>query len=338
MLKMCALVLAVVCWCPAAQGMPFDQAYWIAVSSGVVKIEVSRSDGYSLGTGVVVDRGKVVTACHVVRGASKVAVVYAGVRYNAIAREISARHDLCVLNAPLLEARPVVLRPTTQLAIGEEVGAIGFSAGAGIHYAHGAVERLHRYDGSLVIQGGAAFTSGASGGGLFDADRRLVGILLFRMRSAGAQYFSAPVEWIRDVPSGDLSEAADSASPVEPFWNRTFEQLPWFMRANILVSAGRWDEVPALLALWQHDEPGSAEAAFLAGELDSQRNDTEQALIDYRDAVARDPGHALAWCGLLRASMKARMTDGARQAYAKLVALSPVLSNRMANEFPEVMQ
>jgi serine protease Do len=215
---------------------------------------------------------------------------------------------------------------------------MGFSAGAGIHYAHGAVERLHPYDGGLIIQGGAAFTSGASGGGLFDADRRLVGILLFRMRSAGAQYFSAPVEWIRDVPSGDLSEVAGTANPIEPFWNRTFDRLPWFMRANILVTAGRWDEVPALLALWQGDEPLSAETAFLAGELDSHRGETQQALIDYRDAVARDPGHALAWCGLLRASMNARMTDGARQAYAKLFALSPVLSSRMANEFPEVLQ
>lgn len=338
MLKWCALVVAAVCWCPAAQGVPFDQAYWIAVSSGVVKIEVSRSDGFSLGTGVVVDRGKVVTACHVVRGASRVAVIHAGVRYNAVARDISADHDLCVLNAPSLEARPVMLRPTAQLAIGEEVGAMGFSAGAGIHYAHGAVERLHRYDGGLVIQGGAAFTSGASGGGLFDADKRLVGILLFRMRSAGAQYFSAPIEWIHDVPSGNLGEGADTAVPVEPFWNRPFDKLPWFMRANILVSAGRWDEVPALLALWQQDEPLSAEPAYLAGELDSHRNDTQQAVVDYRDAVARDPRHALAWCGLLRASMHARMTDGARQAYAKLVALSPVLSSRMANEFPEVLQ
>ena len=338
MVKLCALVVAAICWCPGAQGVPFDQAYWIAVSSGVVKIEVSRSDGYSLGTGVVVDRGKVVTACHVVRGASRVAILHAGVRHNAVARSISAEHDLCLLTAPQLEARPVVMRPTTQLAIGEEVGAMGFSAGAGIHYAHGAVERLHRYDGGLVIQGGAAFTSGASGGGLFDADRRLIGILLFRMRSAGAQYFSAPVEWIGDVASDRLTGVADAASPVEPFWNRPFDRLPWFMRANILVSAGRWDEVPALLAHWQDNEPLSAEPAFLAGELDSHRNDTQRALIDYRDAVARDPGHALAWCGLLRASMNARMTDGARQAYVKLVSLSPVLSSRMANEFPEVLQ
>jgi serine protease Do len=338
MLKLCALVFAAGCWCSAAQGVPFDRAYWIAVSSGVVKIEVSRDNGYSIGTGVVVERGKVVTACHVVRAATKVAVLHAGVRHNAVSRTISAAHDICILDAPLLDAQPAVLRPTTELAIGEEVGAMGFSAGNGIHYAHGAVERLHPYDGSVVVQGAAAFTSGASGGGLFDADRRLVGILLFRMRSTGAQFFSAPVEWIRDVPARGRDAAEEAAISVEPFWNRAFEGLPWFMRANILVSAGRWDEVPALLSLWQHDEPLSAEPAFLAGELDSHRNDMQQALIDYREAVTRDPAHALAWCGLLRASVKARMTDSARQAYSKLVSLSSVLSSRMANEFPEVLQ
>ena len=87
MLKMFGLVVAYGFCCMAAQGAPFDQAYWIAVSSGVVKVEVSRpSGGYSLGTGIVVDRGKVVTACHVLRGGGRVVVLYAGVRHSAVAR------------------------------------------------------------------------------------------------------------------------------------------------------------------------------------------------------------------------------------------------------------
>ena len=91
MLKLRALFVAAAWWCSAAQSMPFDQAYWIAVSSVVVKVEVSRSSGgYSLGTGVVVDRGKVVTACHVLRGGTRIAVLYAGVRHGAVARNTSA--------------------------------------------------------------------------------------------------------------------------------------------------------------------------------------------------------------------------------------------------------
>ena len=339
MLKMFVLVVAYGLCCTAAQGAPFDQAYWIAVSSAVVKVEVSRPNGgYTLGTGVVIDRGKVVTACHVLRGGARVAVLYAGVRHSAVARNTSAEHDVCLLQVPLLEAPPAVLRPTSQLAIGEDVGAIGFSAGAGVHYAHGAVDRLHRYDEGLVVQGSAAFTSGASGGGLFDADKRLVGILMFRMRAAGAQYFSAPVEWIAGGLGDDAGEAVDAVMSGEPFWNRAPDRLPYFMRANILMSGQRWDELQALLSKWKLDEPSSAEPVFLLGELDISRGRTAIALSEYREAVARDPRHALAWNGLVRASMRAREVGLARQAYGRLVSLSAVLSSRIADEFPEVLR
>ena len=338
MLKSCTLFVAAGFWCLAAQGMPFDQAYWIAVSSGVVKIEVSRPGGYSLGTGVVVDRGKVVTACHVLRGGSRVAVLYAGVRHSAVTMNASVEHDICLLQVPQLEALPAKLRPTSQLAIGEDVGAIGFSAGASVHYAHGVVDRLHRYDESVVVQGSAAFTSGASGGGLFDADRRLVGILMFRMRGAGAQFFSAPVEWIARGPDANAGEAVDAEISGEPFWNRAPDRLPYFMRANILMSEQRWDELQILLSRWKLDEPSSAEPVFLSGELDNRRGRTAQALTAYREAVARDPEHALAWCALVRASMRAREVDRAKKAYGSLVPLSAVLSSRIADEFPEVLQ
>jgi serine protease Do len=338
MLKMFGLVVAYGSCCTAAQGAPFDQAYWIAVSSGVVKVEVSRPNGgYSLGTGIVVDRGKVVTACHVLRGGGRVVVLYAGVRHSAVARNTSAEHDICLLQVPLLDARPAVLRPTSQLAIGEGVGAIGFSAGAGVHYAHGSVARLHRYDEGVVVQGSAAFTSGASGGGLFDADRHLVGILMFRMLGAGPQYFAAPVEWITGGVGDRGGEAVD-AEISEPFWNRAPDRLPYFMRANILMSEERWDELQTLLLQWKLDEPSSAEPVFLSGELDSRRGQTAQALTEYREAVARDPEHALAWNGLVRASMRSRDVDLARQAYGRLVSLSAVLSSRIADEFPEVLQ
>jgi len=337
MRKRHALAIAAGFWCAAALGVPFDRAYWIAVSSGVVKIEVSRPGGYSLGTGVVVDRGKVVTACHVLRGGLRVAVLYGGVRHGAVAHTASAEHDICILQVPLLEAPPVVMRSTSELAIGEDVGAIGFSAGAAVHHAQGEVGRLHRFDEGMVVQGSAAFTSGASGGGLFDADRRLVGILMFRMRGRGAQYFSAPVEWIGDA--NGHSEVAFEAQPAgEPFWNRAPDRLPYFMRANLLQSEERWDELEALLPQWQLDDPSSAEPAFFSGEIDIRRGQAKLALIDYREAVALDPGHALAWSGLVRASMRARDLDVARQAYERLAALSAVLSNRIADEFPEVLQ
>src|SRR5258706_16314575 len=103
MLKMSGLVVAYGFCCTAAQGAPFDQAYWIAVSSGVVKVEVSHPNGgYSLGTGVVGDRGKGVTACHVLRGGGRVAVLYAGGRHRAGGRRTFREHQNRLLQGPLL--------------------------------------------------------------------------------------------------------------------------------------------------------------------------------------------------------------------------------------------
>jgi Flp pilus assembly protein TadD len=130
----------------------------------------------------------------------------------------------------------------------------------------------------------------------------------------------------------------DAEISGEPFWNRSPDRLPYFMRANILMSEERWDELRFLLSQWKRDEPSSAEPVFLSGELDSRRGQTALALTEYREAVARDPGHALAWSGLVRSSMRVREVDLARQAYGRLVSLSAGLSSRIAEEFPEVLQ
>jgi tetratricopeptide (TPR) repeat protein len=191
----------------------------------------------------------------------------------------------------------------------------------------------------MVVQGSAAFTSGASGGGLFDAQQRLVGLLMFRLRGAGAQYFSVPVEWFAPALGDEAAkEDAGADLPGEPFWNRAPDSLPYFMRANMLVSEDRWDDLPALLSRWRNDEPSSAEPAYLLGETDIRRDRNEEALVEYKEAVARDPAHALAWSGLVRASMRTRDPALAREAYRRLAALSTALSSRIAAEFPEVMQ
>jgi Flp pilus assembly protein TadD len=61
-------------------------------------------------------------------------------------------------------------------------------------------------------------------------------------------------------------------------------------------------------------------------------------VVEYKEAVERDPDHALAWSGLVRASMRTDDLNQARYAYGRLSALSAALSGRIAAEFPEVLQ
>src|SRR5258706_14844179 len=107
MLKMSGLVVAYGFCCTAAQGAPFDQAYWIAVSSGVVKVEVSHPNGgYFLRTGGVVDRRKGVTACHLFGGGARGGVLFVGGPDSARAPRTFGEHDNCLFPVPLLVAPP----------------------------------------------------------------------------------------------------------------------------------------------------------------------------------------------------------------------------------------
>ena len=323
-----------------AWGVPFDRAYMTAASHSLVKVEVVRANGgYALGAGVVIDGDRVVTACHVIRGASAIAVIHAGERWNATGRVAAGGRDLCVLMVPRLKATPAALRDTAQLAIGEDVAAIGFGPGGGIYLSQGSVSRLHRYDEGLIVQGSAAFTSGASGGGLFDADGRLVGVLMFRMRGEGPQFFALPVEWIVSlVDRGEDYEPVDADIPEAPFWSRTPDRLPFFLRANMLEMEGRWGELRSLASRWQVEEPRNGEPAYLRGEVDKIRNRMGDALADFQDAVARDPTHALAWSEVVRASLRTQHPDLARGAYSRLTSLSAVLARRLADEYPGVFR
>ncbi len=174
-----------------------DRALLIGLSASVLKIEVLRvQGGFSLGSGVVVAPDRIITNCHVTRDALKVNVLRGGVRWQAEAQRSDIDHDLCLLRVPGLQARVVALGQSDLLKPGQPVTALGYTGGLGLQHSSGEVLALHRFDGSHVIRTSNRFSSGASGGGLFDEELRLVGILTFRLRGGEAHYFAAPAEWL----------------------------------------------------------------------------------------------------------------------------------------------
>ena len=137
---------------------------------------------------------------------------------------------------------PPTWASATSLQLGQPVAAIGFSGGAGRTLRFGRVQALHSLDGARVIESNTAFTSGASGGGLFDASGALVGLLTFRMRGSSGNYYSLPVRWIRErLPTEGQWTDVHPLPDARPFWQRDAATLPYFMRAAPLSAEGRWD-------------------------------------------------------------------------------------------------
>ena len=295
-----ALVAVAVCLLvtTSARG-EIDRVALLGLSASVLKIEAHRvQGGYSLGSGVVVGAETIVTNCHVTRDALTVSVLRGGVRWVAKSQRADVNHDLCLLQVPGLQAKVVVLGRAERLAPGQTVTALGYTGGLGMQNSEGEVLGLHRLDGARVIRSSNWFSSGASGGGLFDEDLRLVGILTFRLRGGEAHYFSAPAEWLQamlDAPDADAYSAVEpDRSQQQPYWQRPVVDQPRFLKAALLERDDRWPELATLATEWAHTDATDPEPWFLMGVALDQMDRLPEAQRALECSLAIEPASAAA--------------------------------------------
>ena len=167
-----------------------------AIRGSVVRVrEFERAPGDAedlesgVGTGVViVDKGIILTNLHVVAGAKRVGVVFAdGTESEATVIATQPENDLAVLQAKTLpdDLAAATLRSTRDLALGDEVIAVGFPFGIGPSVTSGVVSGLRREYRSPegkrlltnLIQFDAAANPGSSGGPLVTMDGEVIGIV-----------------------------------------------------------------------------------------------------------------------------------------------------------------
>jgi serine protease Do len=247
-----------------------DQAAYVNLAASVLRVEAPRQrGGYALGSAVALAPDKVMTNCHVTRDALEVHILRGGLRWPARSQASDLSRDLCLLDVPGLDAQPVALGSAATLAIGQQVTALGYTGGLGIQNSTGEVVQLHRHDGGQVIQSTNWFSSGASGGGLFDDEGQLVGILTFRLRGGESHYFAAPVEWVRQMLAETARGTFRKVMPLDsqqlPYWQASASSQPRFLQAAVLVRNDRWRELEALASEWSRTEPDDAEPWYLLG-------------------------------------------------------------------------
>jgi serine protease Do len=326
-LALCAGLLA------PAPVLSLDRASMIGLGGSVLKIEVVRvTGGYALGSGVVVARDHVVTNCHVTRDAREVNVLRGGLRWRAQAQASDIAHDLCVLQVPGLDADAVRLGRAGDLKLGQPVTAIGYTGGMALQNSAGDVVALHRHDGSQVIRSTNWFTSGASGGGLFDDQARLVGILTFRLRGGEAHYFAAPVEWLGTLlydPAGFRA-----VSPLErtalPFWQMPIEAQPIYLRAALLERDQRWDELAGLAADWARTDGSDPEPWYLHGVALSHLGRLDEAQRALERSLDAEPESAAAWLRLGLVLVRRGQKATAADALGQLRRLDPERADELA--------
>jgi S1-C subfamily serine protease len=143
----------------------------------------------SVGTGVViVDSGIILTNLHVVAQAAKLVLTFSdGLESEARVIGLHPEQDLAVVQAKTIpdDLVAATMRSTKDLAVGEDVVAVGFPFGIGPSVSSGVISGLKREyrspEGQRVlsnlIQFDAAANPGNSGGPLVTAQGEVVGIV-----------------------------------------------------------------------------------------------------------------------------------------------------------------
>ena len=168
------------------------------------------------GSGVIVSSdGTILTCAHVVEGATNINVQLNGSdeQYPATVVGSDSVSDVAVLKIEADGLTPAVLGDSDKLAVGEEVIAVGNPLGTlGGTVTNGIIGALNRQitvEGNemTLIQHSAAVSPGNSGGGLFNANGELIGIVNAKSDSSEAEGlgFAIPINTATDVAE-DLVE------------------------------------------------------------------------------------------------------------------------------------
>jgi S1-C subfamily serine protease len=192
-------------------------------SPSVFVVEALDENGKTLmlGSAVAIARGVLITNCHVVENGSSLRVRRGKETWNGRLIQAVSTHDLCGLRPSGLTLQPVEVRPSSKLATGEHVYAIGSPEGLELTFSEGVISALRETDGVRMIQTSAPISPGSSGGGLFDTQGNLVGITTFYLKEGQSLNFALPGEWVTDVLA--RSNATAHSAPSDA----TLESAAW---------------------------------------------------------------------------------------------------------------
>ncbi len=149
----------------------------------------------SQGTAIAISNRLALTNCHVLEGMN----VFGAKIGDDIVRFVSAARDkvrdICVLYAAKdFSTKISKIRNYRSLKVGEKVYAIGSPKGLDKTLSEGLVSGLRLENNIRYIQTSASISSGSSGGGLFDAEGRLVGITTFGIKGGQNLNFAVAIE------------------------------------------------------------------------------------------------------------------------------------------------
>lgn len=327
---------------------------------GPAVVVVRDAQGEVRGSGVLVSRdGIVLTAEHLFDDGEEFSIALVNGTVLPVQRLIyrNAEQDLVALEVRGQNLPYVPLTPSESLDIGAPVVAIGNPQGLENSVSEGVLSGKRDFGNQVVyLQTTAAISPGSSGGGLFDRQGRLVGILTSYRDDGQNLNFAVPAEYadlsrlraldraIQEAPSRwegyqqraqayhDLEEfelaLADlrSALAIAPDHPQCIR-----LRGEIAYRQERHEDALRDFQFVVERLPNEARSYFDRGYEYYSLRRFEEAVADFRTALAKEPTHELAYIWLARSLWQLDRYEEAVEAWTGALKRDPLNATYLAN-------
>ncbi|MBN1625014.1 MAG: trypsin-like peptidase domain-containing protein, partial [Deltaproteobacteria bacterium] len=259
------------------------------VSPGLVKIQAdnTKNNIRSKGSGVVVGTDLVATNYHVIKEADEIHVIYNGKQYEARVQHKDWDRDVCTLNVSGLNARAVAKGNTGSLKAGARVYAINARENPQESpLAEGVILGMRSVNNGKFLQISAPVLPGSSGGGLFDEEGRLIGIMSYYSDIEGRKsYYALPVEWIYELPGRRQGMPDTSEIRSNVFLKKSVE----------LEEKKDWAELSENALCWTKAYPREYAAWFSLGNAYAKSEQYDKAIESLKQALKINCNYSETW-------------------------------------------
>jgi len=212
-----AIFFVLILWAvPPAQAQTARLIAQKAFPSVVMLVmEDANGQPISLGSGFFVHSDIVATNLHVVKGAARgyVKIVRHKKKYDIAGFvAVDTRRDLALLKISRVFAPVISLGDSRQVAVGDEVYAVGNPQGLEGTFSRGIVSGIRTVGSDTLLQITAPISPGSSGGPVLSTERKVIGIAVATIRGGQNLNFA--------IPSGYLTSLLSNIKRIAPLSER----------------------------------------------------------------------------------------------------------------------
>lgn len=282
-------------------------------SKSTVGVTGRDASGHSSlsGSGVAISNEAIVTNYQTVKKATSIMVSSQGKQYPASINKIDAPRDVCTLSVPGLSSTPVEIESIREPKVGEHVYAAGTSRGFDQTRSEGLIASLYGSWGGRFIRTTAPTSPGLSGGGLFDDNGHLIGIMCFQRTEGQNQNFALPVNFLDELLEGSPSSIQKAA------WRH------WLEKADELAEREDWNGYLEHSQKWAQATPQDAQAWFNLGCAYLYTNHPAQAVEALQKGILINPEYFDSWLKTGQAYTAINQPGKAIDAFQSALRITP---------------